>query len=618
MNERETTVVEDKKTSELTDDLIRQIVTQQKKEGKLGTEITMIVDKIVSLPQNRYLYICQLLQPSEYFDEMINPWTDEPWTVGFLENDIYELGNVLVGHYKIQKNEKNLDQLIRPIASTLVKLERPSELADKHGEEFVQFLHEKFGGEEELIGVMYEHFMGTAEKDIEEQEEIKSNILKQIEQLNEEIDEKNKNLNKLEKDIKSEKQKKKDLELQFLNIRRTFGLERLEAYDIQDAVHVLQEDEDFLQAIQRGLFHINGENLIYEYDIIKRFITALRTDQLVLLTGPSGTGKSSLVHQMGEVLHPCKVHHIAVQSNWTDVQDLLGFFNPLKNTYMPTPFLQSLVDARNDRDSLHIICLDEMNLAHVEYYFSSLLSAREKLPEKRFLDLYAYKFYHEAMLDLEELVGKSFAEITAVDIERLDSIKRKEAREKYELILDYPAHFLIPKNVRFVGTLNMDETVKPLSPKVIDRSFIIELNHPSRLTNVRKKLEEHPMNQKIKIDINDFIQPALEEPQVSLEQAAVIDTVLDWTAALQDIPNAVMNSRGIMHMKRYLSSLDTVEGAAEEIVNSKVLPRILFSKNETSLQTLFENFIRNLPEGGSAREKAEKMNTGKRVVQFWR
>ncbi|MED3986984.1 AAA family ATPase [Peribacillus simplex] len=606
------------KTIELTNDLINEIVNQHKKEGKLGTEIMMRVDKIVIQPRSRYLYICQLLQSREYFDEMINPWTDELWTVGFFEKGIYKLGDVLVGSYGLQKNEKKLDQLIRPIASTLVKLEHPSELVDKHGEEFVQFLHEKFGGEEELIGLMYERFMKTAEKDIKEQEELKRNILKQIEQLSKEIDEKNKNLNKLAEDIKLEEQKKEDLELQFLKIRRMFGLEGPEAHDTQEAVHVLQEDEDFFQAVQRRLYHINGENLVYEYDIIKRFITALRTDQLVLLTGPSGTGKSSLVHQMGEVLHPCKVHHIAVQSNWTDVQDLLGFFNPLKNTYMPTPFLQALVDARNDRNSLHIICLDEMNLAHVEYYFSSLLSTREKSPEKRFLDLYAYKFYREAMLDLEELVGGGFSEITSADIEILDSIKRKEAREKYELILDYPAQFLIPKNVRFVGTLNMDETVKPLSPKVIDRSFIIELDHPSKLSHVRKELEKHLMNKKIEMDINEFIQPALEEPQLTMEQAAVIDTVLDWTAALHDIPNAVMNSRGIMHMKRYLSSLDTVEGVAEEIVNSKVLPRILFSKNETSLQTSFENFMSKLPEGRSARRKAEKMNTGKRVVQYWR
>ena len=209
MDARETTVLENEKTNELTNDLINEMVTHQKKAGKLGSEIMIRVDKIVNQPRSRYLYICQLLQPGEFFDEMVNPWTGELWTVGFFEKGIYELGDVLVGRYGLQKNEKNLDQLIRPIASTLVKLEHPSELVDKYGEEFVQFLHEKFGGEEELMGLMYERFMETAEKDIKAQEESKRNILKQIDQLNKEIDEKNKNLNKLVEDIKSEEQRRK-------------------------------------------------------------------------------------------------------------------------------------------------------------------------------------------------------------------------------------------------------------------------------------------------------------------------------------------------------------------------------------------------------------------------
>ncbi|KON87945.1 hypothetical protein AF332_14665 [Sporosarcina globispora] len=190
-------MLENKKVVELTDELINEMLTQQKKEGKLGVEIIMRVDKIIS-------------QPS--IDEMINPWTGDPWTVGFFENGNYKIGDVLIGRYGLQRNEKNIDQLIRPIASTLVKLEHPTELVDKYGEEFVRFLHEKFGGEEELIGLMYERLMETAEKDIKEQEELKRDILKQIDQLNKEIDDKNNNLNKLVEDIKSEEQKKETLE----------------------------------------------------------------------------------------------------------------------------------------------------------------------------------------------------------------------------------------------------------------------------------------------------------------------------------------------------------------------------------------------------------------------
>ena len=34
---------------------------------------------------------------------------------------------------------------------------------------------------------------------------------------------------------------------------------------------------------------------------------------------------------------------------------------------------------------------------------------------------------------------------------------------------------MIPENVQFIGTLNMDETTCDLSPKIIDRSFIIKV-----------------------------------------------------------------------------------------------------------------------------------------------
>ena len=39
----------------------------------------------------------------------------------------------------------------------------------------------------------------------------------------------------------------------------------------------------------------------------------------------------------------------------------------------------------------------------------------------------------------------------------------------------YEANFELPKNVTFVGTLNMDATTNDLSPKVIDRSCIIKV-----------------------------------------------------------------------------------------------------------------------------------------------
>ena len=88
--------------------------------------------------------------------------------------------------------------------------------------------------------------------------------------------------------------------------------------------------EEIILTIQKLLYHYEDEGLVYNYDVISSFFKALKVDQLVLLSGPSGTGKSSLVNQLGKIINKFKVHHIAVQSSWSDVQDLLGFFNPVQ------------------------------------------------------------------------------------------------------------------------------------------------------------------------------------------------------------------------------------------------------------------------------------------------
>jgi energy-coupling factor transporter ATP-binding protein EcfA2 len=607
--------------AQLTKERVSEIVEELKANGSLGNEITIRVEKVYEqLEGNSARYHCRVLKPDGLFSDMTNPHTNRPWDLNFYyEKNAFTAGDVFIGRFGVQTKKRYLSELIWPLPNTLKKLERSNDLVVRHGDAFVEFLQDKFTGEEALLGLMYDRWYETTEKDIRDHQKTITELDAKVETLTDQVTEKELELEGIQVDIDDHKQTRLRMEQQVIELRRTFGFMEEDQEERKPIdFHELGDDDDFIEAVQLGLYHINGENLVYEYDIVRRFITALRTDQLVLLTGPSGTGKSSLVHQIGEVLHPCKVHHVAVQSNWTDVQDLLGFFNPLKNTYLPTPFLQALVDARNDKDSLHIICLDEMNLAHVEYYFSSLLSAREKQPDKRFLDLYAYKYYKEAMVDLEELTGLPLEKITVDVIKKLDAQKRKEARSKYELIFHFPAHFPIPANVRFVGTLNMDETVKPLSPKVIDRSFIIELDHPTKLNDVREYLDAKTIGGKLRLDINEFIQPASGEPNLTDKQQAVIEQVLEWSSTLKEIPNAMMNSRGIKHMKLYVSSLPSVEGAADELINSKILPRVMFPKNEKPLERAFADFVARLPQASPARLKAEKMANNKRVVQFWR
>jgi hypothetical protein len=72
---------------------------------------------------------------------------------------------------------------------------------------------------------------------------------------------------------------------------------------------------------------------------------------------------------------------LPVRPDWRDSKSLLGYYNPLTRTYECTPFLRFIMRvAQNYRSNSRLawfVILDEMNLAHVEYYFADLLSVLE-------------------------------------------------------------------------------------------------------------------------------------------------------------------------------------------------------------------------------------------------
>ena len=96
--------------------------------------------------------------------------------------------------------------------------------------------------------------------------------------------------------------------------------------------------------------------------------------------------------------------------------------------------------AANDPDHPYLLILDEMNLAHVERYFSDFLSGVESrrpvLPDLVF-----------------------------------------DQPSRQWVLRDVEAQRLpLPRNLFVVGTVNVDETTYMFSPKVLDRAFTFEFS----------------------------------------------------------------------------------------------------------------------------------------------
>lgn len=360
------------------------------------------------------------------------------------------------------------------------------------------------------------------------------------------------------------------------------------------------ERETFLSTLQSLFYHNNRKGLLYAKDKIDLFIRAIQTNVLLILNGPSGTGKSSLVHAFAGALKGARASMVAVQSSWTDKQDLLGYFSPSERRYVETPFLRALLDAKKT-EGVHFICLDEMNLSHVEYYFAEFLSIREQ--EKPSILLYPKQYFEEA-----SSFCTAYKEKTETTYE--EDIRYRDA----SALIAYPYEFYIPDNVRFIGTLNMDHTVKPLSPKVIDRSLILELDHTTLSEQTVDEIKSNPYIGRIDVSLSDLMMPTNESDQV--EQYA--DLIIDFSKGLEDIADARINARGRQQLIQALQYGEVTSETLDLLLQAKLLPRIHFStRNETAMNS-FEALESKVATYPNTSKRLQKMKSNGRYINFFK
>lgn len=171
---------------------------------------------------------------------------------------------------------------------------------------------------------------------------------------------------------------------------------------------------------------------------------------LTVFSGEPGCGKTSICNIWADVLGLNKIEDMMDQTNeaftanryvpvsvergWTSKRDFVGYFNPLSKT-----FDKSNRDVYDALTRLHIeqnkglnkfpfiILLDEANLSPMEYYWADFMYVCDETSKKRKINL-----------------GDNNV-------------------------------LSIPDTLHFVATINNDHTTETLSPRLIDRAWIVQL-----------------------------------------------------------------------------------------------------------------------------------------------
>ncbi len=212
--------------------------------------------------------------------------------------------------------------------------------------------------------------------------------------------------------------------------------------------------------IEIGSF-IASRGFAFNTGVLRALYASLRAKPFVILAGNSGTGKSRLVRLFAEATGATVANGqftmIPVRPDWNDSSELLGFFD-LNGDFVPGQLIAPLILAHLNPTKPFFVCLDEMNLARVEHYFSDFLSIIESRRKQ------GTSIKTDPILKAANLQKMKTDGLPASALEALNHLKSRSES------------LGLPDNLFIFGTVNMDETTQPFSRKVLDRANTIEFN----------------------------------------------------------------------------------------------------------------------------------------------
>ena len=195
--------------------------------------------------------------------------------------------------------------------------------------------------------------------------------------------------------------------------------------------------------------YIAAKGFNYDGQLIENFYLSLQAKPFVILAGTSGTGKTRLVRLFAEAIQ-AQYKLVSVRPDWSDSSDLFGHVD-LNQKFIPGAIIDFVKQAELNPTKPYFLCLDEMNLARVEYYMSDILSAIET------------RRYESGRIVTDPVIPSS------------NYGNDSSAAGRYGKVI-------LPGNLYIVGTVNMDETTFLFSKKVLDRANTIEFSYVDLLS----------------------------------------------------------------------------------------------------------------------------------------
>ena len=240
---------------------------------------------------------------------------------------------------------------------------------------------------------------------------------------------------------------------------------------------------------------------------------------------------------------------VPVGADWTNREPLLGYPNALETGKYVKPengVVDLLIEASKveNSDKPYFLILDEMNLSHVERYFADFLSAMES----------------EEPITLHP-----------------DS---NEWRNEDGI----PDKIKLPGNLFIIGTVNIDETTYMFSPKVLDRSNVIEFRVSD---DEMKEFLKNPVKPNLESLIGagasmaaDFVRISEEEVSEFENKEKINKTLIKFFNELKKTGSefGYRSASEIFRFAALLNKLTEKEGNAwdtDDVIDAAVVQKLL-------------------------------------------